>query len=97
MKTVNLIPAYHFDIFCDMNDSFDIRCGGPTTLGYDFYVDGTDTKNKQKFKKIIEDLLKKYNRFYQIIHIDRIKEYRQDQIWTVEMIEKCIKNINPND
>jgi hypothetical protein len=96
-KTVNLVSAYHFDVFCGMNDYADIKCGGPPTLGYDFYVDGENTKNQKKFKKIIEDLLKKYNRHYQSISVRIIKEFREDQLWSEEDIERCIKNHNPND
>jgi len=96
-KTVNLVAAYHFDVFCCMNDYADIKCGGPATLGYDFYVNGENTKNKEKYKKLIESLLKKYNRFYERINIDRIKEYREDKLWSEESIEKEIKRINPNE
>lgn len=94
-KTVNLVAAYHFDVFCCLND-YAIKCGGPTTLGYDFYVNGEDTKNREKFKKLIESLLKKHKRYYQSISISRINEYREDQLWSEEDIEKEIKRINPN-
>lgn len=96
MKTVNLITAYHFNVFCGMNDYADIKCGGSPTLGYDFYVNGEDKKNKDKFKIIIESLLKKYKRKYQSINIDTMKEFREDKVWSEDDIEKCIKQIDPN-
>jgi len=96
-KTVTLVSAFHFDVFCKMNDWSDIKCGGSPTLGYDFYVDGEKPKNKEKFEKIIEDLLKKYNRHYQSISVDKVKEFREDKLWSEEDIEKCIKSTDPND
>ena len=80
-----------------MNDWSDIKCGGSPTLGYDFYVDGEKSKNKEKFEKIIKNLLKKYDRHYESINVRKIKEFREDHLWTAENIEKEIKSTDPND
>lgn len=90
-KTVNLVTAYHIDIFCKMNDWQDIKCGGSPTLGFDFYVSG----NKVKWEKDIKKLLEKYNRKYESINIRKITDFREDWIWTFERIEECISKEDP--
>ena len=91
MKTVNLVLAYHIDIFCKMNDWSDIKCGGSPTLGYDFYVNGKKNISENEIKSMIEKLLNKYKRYYQTVSIRKIKDYREDQLWSEDDIEKCIK------
>ena len=90
-KTVNITSAFYFDIYCCDNDSVDIRCGGPATLGYEFYVDGEIPENEDIFKQFIKEMLNKYHRKYKDIYVRKIEEHREDHLWTKEMIEKCIK------
>ena len=75
------------------NDTADIRCGGPPTLGYDFYVKRIEAK---KLKPHIEKCLVKYGRPNLGISVSNTDFYLPaKKIWTSKKIEECIKTINP--
>lgn len=88
-KTVNIVDALHIDVFVEMNDYADIKCGGPPTLGYDFYVAGD--MDVDKLKKFVADTLKAHNRYYQNISIRKVSDFREDKLWTLSKIVECIK------
>jgi hypothetical protein len=88
-KVVNIVDAYHIDVFVEMNDYDDIKCGGSPTLGYDFYID--INHSKKDLEKIIALMMKKHNRYYQRISIDKVSDFREDKLWTLDKIEECIK------
>ena len=52
-KTIKVCDAIHVDISCEENDNTDIRCGGPGTLGFDFYV--SPDEDKKELKKFLID------------------------------------------
>lgn len=70
------------------NDSVDIRCGGPRTLGYDWFVAADE--NKKSLEKFIRAELEKNGVPCMGIYI-RDKEFRPGKIWTRAMIAKNIK------
>ena len=78
---------------CD-NDSVDIRCGGPSTLGFEFYVQvDEDPKDLEKF---IRGCLREVRIPCQGITISR--PYTKDhsnKLWTRRMIKMCIKREGP--
>ena len=70
---------------CERNDPIDIRCGGPITLGFDFFVKDEETDDMISF---IREELKKNNR-----PLMAINHFACGVItpWTKEMISQCIK------
>lgn len=91
-KTIEVCDALHVDVSCEENDSVDIKAGGPEMLGYDFFVN-PDEKIEDLYV-FIKKCLKKYHRPIIGVHIDTRKDFLVDNLWTREMIEKCIKEHN---
>lgn len=90
MKAVKLI---HISVTTAYNDRDDIRCGGPPTLGYDFYVHSSKAKELEKH---IKDCLKKYGRNFLGISSHKTDFLLPEtKVWTAKQIEECIKTINP--
>lgn len=93
MKTVRAVRSTQISVICGNNDSVDIRCGGPSTLGYDFYVD--PKKTKELFEHV-KDMLRKYNRPCRGISvIPKSKLVEIKDLWTALRITRCIKDIKP--
>lgn len=93
MKTVKAVRTTHICVTCGPNDTTDIKCGGPATLGYDFYV---DPKKADGLKKHIEKELKKYNRPCWDITIHKESDLIEPKnLWDKKMITTCIKTITP--
>jgi hypothetical protein len=90
-KTIEVCDALHVDVSCAQNDSTDIRCGGPAMLGYDFFVNPDEDRDKLYI--FIKKCLKTYGRPFIGIHIDVRKDFPVDKLWTREMMAKCIKEI----
>jgi hypothetical protein len=91
MKTRSIIvcDALQIDIGCELNDSVDIRCGGPAVLGYDFYVSSDeDEKNLETFLK---NCLRKYKRNFMSISFSIKENFPVKDLWTREKMEECIK------
>lgn len=86
-KTVKAFKAKHYAVDCKKNDSVDIRAGGPSCLGFDFFIDAE--KNTKEVKKKIEKILKKHK--IPIISITASGERLVEKLWTDKMMEKCIK------
>ena len=90
MKTVKLA---HISVITAMNDSVDIRCGGPATLGYDFYVEAAKVKSLEEH---VKKCLRKYGRSWLNISSSKISFLLpKNKVWTEKKIENCIKTINP--
>lgn len=70
---------------CERNDPVDIRCGGPVTLGFDFFVNDEEADNMISF---IKEELKKNNRPLMAINHYACQDTTP---WTKEMISQCIK------
>lgn len=70
---------------CEENDSFDIKCGGASILGYDFYVE-----TKEGMEDFIREELKKNNQPCLSISFSEVN--LTTKAWTKEMISECIKN-----
>ena len=70
---------------CERNDPVDIRCGGPVTLGFDFFVNDEEVDDMISF---IKKELNKNN-----LPLMAINHYQcQDTTpWTKEMIRNCIR------
>jgi len=89
-KSIEVCDAVVYNIACERNDSVDIRCGGPATLGYDFGVNPDE--NKDEIIKFLRKTLKKYNRPIIGISTTIQKEFPINYLWTKEKMEECIKN-----
>lgn len=89
-KTIEVCNAVLYDISCERNDSVDIRCGGPATLGYEFYV--SPDEDKEEMKKFLEACIKKYRRPFIRISTYKRKNFPVKNLWTMEKMEECIKN-----
>ena len=88
MKKVDAYEVIHISVDCECNDLTDMKCGGPATLGYDFYVDADcDTKDMKLF---IKNELKKNRQPLMSISIG--EKTVQTSFWTKEMISDCISN-----
>lgn len=70
---------------CERNDPVDIRCGGPVTLGFDFFV------NDEEADDMISFIKKELNK--NKLPLMAINHYQcQDTTpWTKEMIRNCIR------
>jgi hypothetical protein len=88
-KTIEVCDAIHVDIACDRNDPVDVRCGGPAVLGYDFFV--SPDEDVEDLKKFLENCIKKYRRPFMGISTSSHKDFPVENLWTREMMEKCIK------
>jgi hypothetical protein len=88
-KTIEVCDAIHVNVSCERNDSTDIKCGGPAMLGYDFFV--SPDENCDELRKFIKKCLKTYGRPFIGITINAHENFPVKNLWTREMIEKCIK------
>ena len=73
---------------CD-NDSVDIRCGGPDTLGFNFHLDGSISK--KEWESIIREELAKKEFPIQSIFIGR-PEMLSGKKWSINAVKRCIRN-----
>jgi hypothetical protein len=88
-KTIEVCDALHVDVSCERNDSTDIKCGGPAMLGYDFFV--SPDEEIADLMNFIHYCIKKYHRPFIGIATSEKKNFPVENLWTREMIEKCIK------
>lgn len=93
-KTITTVvcDAILIDIGCELNDSTDIKCGGSPVLGYTFYV--SPDEDKENLTNFIMRCIKKYKRPFINMSLKIENDYPVKNLWTLEMIENCIKN-NP--
>ena len=88
-KKIKVCDATFASVICKQNDLTDIRCGGPATLGYDFYVNPDE--NLTELRAFLKDCLKKYNRPLMDISFGVYEDYPVKNLWTREEMEKNIK------
>lgn len=87
-KVAKTFKTIKYEVNCKPNDSVDIKCGGPVSLGFDFYVD--KEKPVEEIVAFIKKELKKNNLPLMSIIT---REYRfVSKLWTKKDIVKCIKN-----
>ena len=86
-----LYEAKSVVIDCCQNESVDVRCGGPSFVGYDFLVAaGVPDKEIDAF---IRKALEKHDRPCEHVVISRSRqEVLKKNLWTRRRIEKEIKN-----
>lgn len=72
---------------CVPNDPVDIRCGGPTMLGFDFAVKENETEEMIDY---IIDCLKEHHVPLVNIFVSGKVNKPADKVWTKETIEKEI-------
>ena len=61
----NKIKCNVIAVDTEKNDPVDIRCGGPTYLGYDYFVKSEETESLKSFiKKTFASMHKEYIRIY---------------------------------
>jgi hypothetical protein len=91
MKTrkIEVCDGIFVDVVCEFNDSTDIECGGPATLGYEFFISPDD---KDDIKSNIMKFLKKYNRPFIGMSFIIYKDFPVKNLWSLEKIEECIKS-----
>lgn len=70
---------------CKENDIVDIKCGGPTMLGYDFFVKEEDV---DATKELIKTELQKNNQ--PLLNITTREAPVNAKLWTPDMIKECI-------
>ena len=88
-KNIEVCDAVMINITCDYNDPVDIKCGGLATLGYEFYVspDEDIINLESKIKGLIEKCERSFMGISHRIH----KDFDVKNLWTLQEIEKCIK------
>lgn len=75
-------------IDCERNDWEDIKCGGPQYLGFEFKV--SDCEDDKELEAWLRKTLKMYGH-----NIISIRIYKIDEdIWSREKMEECIKHTN---
>ncbi len=83
-----LVKCTTIGVDCTKNDPVDIRCGGPTYLGFDFYVKPEQEEEMKQF--IIMSL-----RFFKVpianIYFSGTIEVPEKDVWTKTRIVKAIK------
>ena len=87
-KSIKVCDAICVDITCDYNDPVDIKCGGPATVGYEFYV--SPAENRSELRKFLEGILKKHHRKYMGTSFYIHKDFPVSKLWTRERMKKCI-------
>ena len=88
-KTIDVCDALHINVTCAMNDYHDIKCGGATTLGYDFYVNPDE--NLEEICAFIKKCVKKYKRPFMNINTNIHSDFPVKSLWNKKQIENCIK------
>ena len=88
-KTIEVCNAISVDVTCEMNDMADIKCGGPATIGYNFYV--SPDENKKDLEEFLRKCIREYHRPLMGITFDKHKDFPVKHLWTREKMEKCIK------
>jgi len=93
IKTINVVDAIHLSIGCERNDSVDVRAGGPPILGYDFYVTEESARNGglDVMKNELEQCCRQHRRGFISISSKTIPDFKVENIWTMENMQKCIK------
>lgn len=96
MKTFNQedkmkVDCLKISVDCKYNDDEDIKCGGPYSLGYDFYVNRDQVNEMMDFIKTTCD---EFNVPILALYYDKEILYEKDaeKVWTKEKIYECIKN-----
>ena len=75
------------------NDSVDVRCGGPSVLGFDFHLD-SKLSEKEWLRLIREEIAKK--RFpLEGISITRPRLWA-GKVWTPLAVRRCIRKYSIN-
>ena len=85
------IDCYKIVVDCQYNDEVDIRCGGPYSLGYDFFVEVSVVDEMIDF---VKETCEKLGVPVLALYYDKLEtfEKEQDKVWTKEKIYKCIEN-----
>ena len=87
-QTIEVCDAIFIDVSSELNDSADVRCGGPAVTGYEFYV--SPDENEDELRKFITATMKKLNRPFMGVSFSIKKNYPVEHLWTMERMEKCI-------
>lgn len=88
-KFVKVCDAVLINVMTDHNDITDIKCGGPATLGFEFYV---DPDRKDEFVKYVKDTLKEYHISYIDIRTRKEENFMVKRLWSKKMIKKCVED-----
>ena len=85
------VSCLKISVDCKYNDDVDIRCGGPYSLGYDFYVEKSQVNEMMDF---ISNTCKEFNVPILVMYYDKLQEYEKEKnaVWTKEKIYNSIKN-----
>lgn len=80
----------HIIVDCEQNDKVDMRCGGPATLGYDFFVNDEDLSSMVDY--ILKQLKKNHQPCIGIHWVDISKGTEEKyKLWDKDSIRECIK------
>ena len=88
-KTIEVCNAIRVNVSCERNDPVDIKCGGPATLGYYFFV--SPDENIFELIDFITDCIKENHKPFIGISTGERKDFPVNNIWTREMIKNYIK------
>ena len=85
------IDCYKIVVDCQYNDEVDIRCGGPYSLGYDFFVEKSQVEEMIDF---VKETCEKLGVPILALYYDKLETFKKEQnkVWTKEKIYKCIEN-----
>lgn len=86
---VTLVETKHVVVNCEENDIVDIKAGGPSILGFDFYVDVDE--NMEDIMNFIKKELEKNKLPLVDIYVAENKRVEEKDLWTRRKIIKCIK------
>lgn len=84
-----LIRCSRISVDCVHNDPVDIRCGGPTYLGFDFNV---REEQVEEMKMFIELTLNEFSVPLVDLYVSGIADVNEKNVWTKERIVKAISD-----
>lgn len=84
----DLVKCVQICVDCVENDPVDVRCGGPSYLGFDFFV---DKKFSNEMQEYIMNTLNKFNVPCENIYSTCERNIEKDKVWTKERILNEIK------
>ena len=82
------VECIKISVDCVENDAFDIRCGGPLYLGFDFYIEVDKVEEMITF---IRETLKEFKIPLINIYESEKGKIPIDKLFTKEKIVRCVK------
>ncbi len=87
-RTIDQIESLHLDVAIADNTKQDRLIGGPSTVGFDFYI---DPEQETELRALIEAEVGKLDLPYCRIHEAERRWIQTHQLWDAEKIVACIQ------